>query len=120
MSRQTVKKKFALAASDIKPLAEGRGSCIASDRITVEGQPVGFMYRDPPDNDIDSGWCFLSGDETQEYLDEPGNLGLYDVNTIANYDPAIVSHLDAPPFSAFERQAGTNEFVAVRFLHPIK
>jgi hypothetical protein len=114
-----MKKKFALAASDIKPLTEGRGSCVASDRITVDGQPVGFMYRDPPNNDIDSGWCFLSGDEAQEYLDDPANLGHYDVNSIANH-PAIVGHLDAPPFSAFERQAGTNEFVAVLFLRAIE
>ncbi len=45
---------FALAAADMRPLAEGRGSCLASDRITVAGQPVGFMYREPPDHSIDS------------------------------------------------------------------
>jgi hypothetical protein len=114
-----VKKQFALAPSDIKPLAEGRGSCFASDRITVDGKPVGFMYRDPPSNDIDSGWTFLSGDETQEYLDDPGNLGLYDVNTIANYDPTIIRYLDAPVLSAFERQPGADEYVAVPFLRPV-
>ena len=113
-----MKKQFALAPSDIKSVAEGHGSCFASDRITVDGRPVGFMYRDPPRDDADSGWTFLSGDETQEYLDEPTNLGVYNVNTIANYDPTIVSHLDAPPCSAFERQAGA--FVSVRFLRPIK
>jgi hypothetical protein len=114
-----MKKQFALAPSDIRPLAEGRGSCFASDRITVDGKSVGFMYRDPSRNDIDSGWTFLSGDETQEYLDDPGNLGLYDVNTIANYDPTIIPYLDAPVLSAFERQLGTDEYVAVRFLRPV-
>jgi hypothetical protein len=114
-----MKKQFALASSDIKPLAEGRGSCFASDRITVDGKPVGFMYRDPPRNDIDSGWTFLSGDETQEFLDDPGNLGLYDVNTIANYDATIIHYLDAPALSAFERQPGTDEYVAVRFVRPV-
>jgi hypothetical protein len=114
-----MKKQFALAPSDFKPLAEGRGSCFASDRITVDGKSVGFMYRDPPRNDIDSGWAFLSGDETQEYLDDPGNLGLYDVNTIANCDPTIIPYLDAPVLSAFERQPDTDEYVAVRFLRPV-
>jgi hypothetical protein len=33
---------------------------------------------------------FLSGLESQEYLDEPGNSALYNVNTIANYDPTII------------------------------
>ena len=114
-----MKKQFALAPSDIKPLAEGRGSCFATDRITADGKPVGFMYRDPPKNDVDSGWTFLSGDETQDYLDNPAGLGIYNVNTVANYDPAIISYLDAPVLSAFERQPDTNEFVAVAFWRPM-
>jgi hypothetical protein len=77
------------------------------------------MYRDPPRNDLDSGWCFLSGDESQAYLDDPANLAIYDVNTIANCDPTIIGYLDAPVLSAFERQPDTNEFVAVAFLRPI-
>lgn len=108
-------KRFALGASDIKPLAEGRGSCVASDRITVAGNGIGFMYREPPDNDLDSGWRFFSGEESQEYAADPANFGLYDVNTIANYDPDIIAHLDAPAFSAFERSAETGVFMAVEF-----
>src|SRR5262245_1768539 len=96
-------KKFGLAASEIKQLAPRHGACLASDHITVERKPVGFMYRELPDNDIDSGWRFLSGQETPEYMDEPSNHGIYNVNTIANYDPDIIPHLDAPAFSAFER-----------------
>ena len=108
-------KRFALDPADLKPLAEGYGSCFASDRITVAGQRVGFMYRELPDNEIDSGWRFLSGEETPEYADDPANFALYDVNTIANSDPEIVPHLDAPAFSAFERDADTNVFVPMPF-----
>jgi hypothetical protein len=108
-------KRFALSAADIKDVAPGRGSCIASDKITVEGKPVRFMYRDEPHGDTDSGWCFLSGEETQEYADDPANFGLYDVNTIANYDREIIDHLDAPAFSAFERQSGDEPFVPATF-----
>jgi hypothetical protein len=97
------KKRFALDPSRFRPLAEGRGSCFATDRITVDGKRVGFMYRELPDDDIDSGWRFFSGEETQEYADDPANFAIYDVNTIANYDPDIIEHLDAPAFSAFER-----------------
>ena len=64
---------------------------------------VGFMYRDEPDNEIDSGWRFFSGEETQEYADQAENFEVYDVNTIANYDPSIIDHLDAPIGSAFGR-----------------
>lgn len=104
-------KKFRLKADEIKPLAEGRGACIASDMITVRGKPVGFMYREKtPDNKADSGWRFLSGLEDQDYMDDSGNHGIYDVNTIANYDPTIIELLDAAPGSVFERTPGTKNF----------
>lgn len=87
----------------MRPIAEGRGSCIASDRITIDGKGVGFMYREAPRDAVDSGWHFFSGEESQEYADNPENFALYDVNTIANYDPSIVALLDAPIGSAFGR-----------------
>jgi hypothetical protein len=66
-------------------------------------QELGGMYREAPRNEIDSGWHFFSGDETQEYADHPGNFALYDVNTIANYDPGIITLLDSPVGGAFGR-----------------
>lgn len=96
-------KRFKLRAEEIKPLAKGIGGCIATDMITVEGRLVGYMYRDQPNNPQDSGWCFMSGYESQEYMDEPTNHAIYDVNTIANYDPDIIPFLNAPIGSAFER-----------------
>jgi hypothetical protein len=74
---------------EINPLVHGYGGCVASDRITVEGYPVRFMYREAPRNDIDSGWTFFSGFEDDEYINNPNNYGVYDVNTIANYATMI-------------------------------
>lgn len=111
------KKKFRLKAHEIKPVATGHGGCFATDMITVEGLPVGFMYREEPDDVIDSGWRFMSGHESQDYVDDPDNLAIYDVNTIANYDADIVPFLDAPVGSAFERVDGTGEFVEVDDYH---
>ena len=109
-----MEKKFRLKAEEIKPLAQGRGACIASDMITVRGKPVGLMYRErQPDNESDSGWRFLSGLEDQDYMDDTDNHGVYDVNTIANYDPSIVELLDAAPGSVFERAPGSKNFKAV-------
>jgi hypothetical protein len=108
-------KNFRLRADQIEPLATGRGRCFATDAITVDGQRVGFMYREPPDERGDSGWRFSSGHETREYVDDPVNLRIYDVNTIANYDPGIVPLLDAPVGSAFERGGASGEFVEVEF-----
>ena len=103
-------KRFKIPGDQIKPVAPGRGACFATDHITVEGKPVGFMYREAPSDRHDSGWRFFSGSESQEYVDDPKNLAIYDVNTIANYDAAIVPLLDAPVGSAFGRVAGSDRF----------
>lgn len=104
------KKKFKLAAGEIVRLIPPMGGCIAPDTITVEGRKVKFMYRDTPGNDLDSGWHFFSGTETQEYLDNPENSTIYDVNTIANYDRAIIPYLDLPVGTELERIEGTDLF----------
>ena len=108
-------KQFKIAGSEMKPVAEGRGGCFATDMITVEGRRVGYMYREKPDFPHDSGWRFFSGTESQEYLDDPGHTEIYDVNTIANYDPAIIPLLDSAVGSAFERRGLFRRFVAVTF-----
>lgn len=108
-------KAFKIPANQIRQLIPNMGGCFVSDRITVDGAPVGYMYREQPDNDIDSGWRFFAGDESQEYTDTPDNFGIYDVNTICNYDPAIIPFLKTPVGSAFGRVAGTDRFEAEEF-----
>lgn len=106
-------KKFFLRADQITSRAEGHGACFASDMITVHGEKVGYMCRDEPDNEIDSGWRFMSGQESQEYMDNADNIAIYDVNTIANYDPEIIPYLRAPIGSAFARNEDSGEFEEV-------
>lgn len=107
-------KTYRLRPDQIKEVAPSRGACIASDKITVEGRPINFMYRQKtPDGPNDSGWRFLAGTESQEYMDESDNHGIYDVNTIVNYDPTIIPYLDAPPGSVFERTGRNVKFVPV-------
>jgi hypothetical protein len=110
-SNKSRQKKFCLTADQIKLLAPGYGDCIASDLITVAGKKVAFMYRDPPSFDEDSGWVFLSGFESDDYMDDPNNHEVYDVNSIANYDPDIIPYLDAPFGTAFRRENKTGPFL---------
>ena len=35
------------------------------------------MYREEPDNDFDSGWRFLSGLESDAYVNDLANVGLH-------------------------------------------
>ncbi|MEE7547308.1 DUF2185 domain-containing protein [Xanthomonas sp. Kuri4-1] len=112
-------KRFQLSAEQIQPLVEELGACIATDRITVDGYPVRFMYRDTPDNELDSGWRFLSGFEDEDYMDDPGNHGIYDVNTIANYDPSIIPFLGAPEGTAFERTPESERWLQLSDWSPL-
>ncbi|MGO9930700.1 MAG: DUF2185 domain-containing protein [Steroidobacteraceae bacterium] len=114
-------KRFRKSPGTFEPIAVGFGSCYASDRITVDGCRVGYMYREAPDgkssNTADSGWRFFAGDESDEYCSVPANFEIYDVNTIANYDPEITPHLHAEVGSAFSREADVG-FVRVPFDPP--
>jgi hypothetical protein len=104
-------RKFWLRGDQIRPLILKRGGCIASDRITVDGKLVGRMYRERPVNELDNGWRFLAGDESPEYVNDPSKHSVYNVNTIANYDTAIIPLLDSPVGSAYIRDWGTFEFL---------
>lgn len=117
-ARAAPEKRYKLTAADLRPIAEGFGACVASDKITVDGWPVRFMYREAAIHRDDSGWRFLSGLESEAYINEPSNYAFYDCNTIANYDPTIVPHLGAPIGSAFEKPAGAAAFAAVTAFRP--
>lgn len=106
-------KIYALRADQIKPLLKNRGACFATDMITVEGRKVGYMYREEPHNNQGSGWVFMAGMESQEYMDDADNIEIYDVNTIANYDPEIIPFIDAPTGTAFERQRASGRLVQI-------
>ena len=106
-------KKFKLLAEEIIQLITSMGGCLATDKITVDGFKVGFMYRKDPFDEIDSGWRFFSGHEDQDYIDTPDNSMIYDVNTIANYDKAIIPYLNLFIGTELERLENTNEFQIV-------
>ena len=60
-----MEKNWNIKKEDIKELFhwdEGEG-CIATDRIMVDDEKVGYMYRENPDFVGDSGWRFTAGDE---------------------------------------------------------
>lgn len=107
-------KKFKIPNDQMKQLIPNMGGCFATDEILVVGKKVGYMYREKPDYEADSGWRFLSGDEDDEYLDQIHQSGIYDVNTIANYDPAIIPYLDSPEGFAFYRIKGSDQFKKVK------
>ena len=99
-------RNYHVKAEDVKRLLpdwEGADGCIATNRITVEGCKVGYCYREEPDGGWDSGWRFTAGDESEAYMDDPNNAGIYKLNTICNDDSDIIPLLHMPAPCAFER-----------------
>lgn len=79
------------------------GYVLATKQLINEKMKVGFMYRESPDNESDSGWRFFVGNESVEYVNNPDNVGIYDIDTIINLDKDVVPLLSAPCGSSFER-----------------
>jgi hypothetical protein len=100
-------KKFAISKASIRRLVPHSSGCFATDRITVDGAKIGYMYRESGDFPEDTGWRFFAGDESEEYINDDTNMGVYAVNTIANYDPDILPYLDTPVPCAFEKIDGS-------------
>lgn len=94
----------------IKELIKPMGYSIVSNMITKDGLPVGFMYREEPMDEEDSGWRFLSGTESDEYLDDPANSKAISVNAVANHDPAIIPYLRNKPGAAWAREESSDSF----------
>ena len=86
------------------------GFCYATKQIVENELKVGYMYREIPEDLNDSGWRFFVGSETQEYINNPDNIGIYDVNTIANYDRSIIPYLNSSFGIELERVLENNTF----------
>lgn len=103
-------KEFQLDPEKIKDLIKPMGYSIVSNKISREGKPVGFMYREEPFDEEDSGWRFLEGSETEDYLDNEDNSKAISVNAVANHDQAIIPYLKARTGTSLERIEGTDTF----------
>lgn len=105
ISTQESEFKYKLKPDQILKLIDSTEGCIASNRITIDGCKVGFMYREEPYRNSwpDTGWRFMAGDESDEYMGNAMNHNIYQVNTICNYDHDIIPFLDSKPGSAYIR-----------------
>ena len=89
------------------------GYVIVSNEVMKEGKKIGYCYREEPEDDNDSGWRFFSGEETQEYADEPANFAMYNAISVVEVEPALIDVLDSDFPITFERDPTSGRFIEV-------
>lgn len=78
------------------------GFVLASKMLTDgnSNRRVESMYREETSNPQDSGWRFFCGKEPPD----PGNMAIYEIDTILKIDPSIRPCLNHFPGVALERE----------------
>ncbi|HFC8551510.1 TPA: DUF2185 domain-containing protein [Neisseria lactamica] len=90
-------------------LSSALDRCIATHAVAKQNRPVGFLYREAPVFENDSGWRFFSGNET----DDPDNFSIVSLADIAKTNPETAALLSQPEGSAWElAEDGTFQTVA--------
>ena len=85
--------------------------CFVTQRILRDGAKVGYLYREEPDNEKDSGWRFTANDESDEYMDNSKNIAFVSVGLVLSKDDSIIDLLDAPVGASFVRDTRTQAFL---------
>jgi hypothetical protein len=87
--------------------------CFVTRRVLYDGERVGYLYREEPDNEEDSGWRITANDESEEYMDSADNIAFVSLGGVLSRDDSILELLDSPAGSAFVRDETTGRFVPV-------
>jgi hypothetical protein len=85
--------------------------CFVTNRILRDGAKVGYLYREEPDEERDSGWRFTANDESDEYMGNTDNIAYVSVGLVLSHDDSFVHLLDSPSGASFAWDAKRNEFV---------
>lgn len=89
-----------------KNIVNSLGYCFVSNLIIQQKQEIGYMYKEFPDDDDDSGWRFFSGNETEDYMNNPDNFAIYSVESIISIDERITQFINSDFGSEFILQNG--------------
>ena len=105
--------EFLSAAEDLDPTVVRKEVlakfAFVSKKITQEGWKVGYMLRDDPEEDDDSGWQFFAGDEDDDYSNDPDNVEMIPVAAVVELDPVVMNYLGSPVGASFVR-VSSDEF----------
>ncbi len=99
--------------------------CLVSRNITHNLNVIKWMYREEPIGEFDSGWRVFGEDDTEEFLNQEGNVIPLDFNVLANLNPRVVEVYNAPVGADFEIINGMfidvdGSHVGIKYLEPFK
>ena len=72
------------------------GGCLVSRNIIDGRGHIKWVRRERSANPVDTGWRILSDIDTDDFLNEPGNLIVASFNSIANLEPALIGIYNLP------------------------
>jgi hypothetical protein len=87
---------------------------IVSKQVAEKSRPVGYLYREQPSREQDSGWRITAGDESQDYMDDAENHTLMPLRDLIGRDAGLEEIFRQPIQAAFQRDED-GRFVAVPF-----
>lgn len=89
------------------------GGLMVSKMVVDEQIRPRFMYREKRTGPEDSGWRIFTGFESEEYNDDPSNIGIYNPSTILKIDPSIEDILLKGIGSIYEKTEDSTEWYKV-------
>lgn len=78
---------------------------LVSARVARDGLPIGWLYREAPDREEDSGWRVFAGDESDAYANDADNVAVVPLRDLVERHPEIERLLATPAPASFERSA---------------
>ncbi|EGC37493.1 hypothetical protein DICPUDRAFT_97239 [Dictyostelium purpureum] len=69
--------------------------CLVSNRILVDKENIGYIFREKPTFTNDSGWRIFEGDEPDDYMNKRENYQLVTIASVLNIDDSILLLLGA-------------------------
>lgn len=83
-----------------------RQECLITRRA-LEEERIGYMYRQEPEKDFtDCGWRFMTGEETEEYVSDPGNILVCRYSDVCNLEPSVRAYFYAECGKQYAKEAG--------------
>ena len=80
----------------MKKYIENAGSCIITKSLMNGETKLRWLFREEPINNIDTGWMAFGDKDNDDYVNNPKNLAIVDLNTLVNIEPTVLNVYEMP------------------------